>query len=284
VAGPGRRAAVATPRVVLVLAAAGARAAARVAARAAAGPVVSALGTEAEGSSGLDLDPAKPWIVSAWGKKGSGKSYLNRRLYRSFVGDKLALDVNGNAAPGPDAERLTLPLPAKWPAHAPALGEPRRPRNLWFHANPSAATYRLDLDRALAIALFPQEHRVLLWAGEVGELTPHSTSSPHMKLLLMQNRHYNVSGLFDAPRPMNVDPLVLAQSDLVAVFRLPNPADRERIAKSCGIPPREFDTECREVWGRGPRWFLLWHEESETLYRCAPLPDDVSDVPAGGAA
>jgi hypothetical protein len=50
-----------------------------------------------------------------------------------------------------------------------------------YRANPAAATYRDDLDRAVAMALFPQDHRVLLWAGEVGELTPNAKAAPHMR-------------------------------------------------------------------------------------------------------
>ena len=44
------------------------------------------------------FDPMKPMIVSAWGRKGSGKSTFNRRLFRSYPFDKLAIDVNGDAA------------------------------------------------------------------------------------------------------------------------------------------------------------------------------------------
>lgn len=226
----------------------------------------------------LEFDMAgEPMIISAWGKKGAGKSYFNRRIYRSYPGDKIALDVNGNADPGPDAEKVPLPLPTKWPEPARVIGEPRRPRNLHFHANPASPTYRDDLDRAVALALFPQTHRCMLWAGEVGELTPHTNSGPHMRTVLMQNRHFNVDCLFDGPRPADVDKLVLGQSDLIAVFFLPDEDDRKRIAKQCGIPVRDFERECREVWRRGKHHFLLWHTDSETLFRCPPLPDDLAD-------
>jgi hypothetical protein len=89
-----------------------------------------------------------------------------------------------------------------------------------------------------------------------------------------------VFGLFDAPRPMNVDPLVLAQSDLVAIFRLPNPDDRKRVADSIGFDPKRFDEECRRCWGRGAHWFLLWQVETETLWHVPPLPAGLDETAA----
>lgn len=233
----------------------------------------------------LRLDPqASPMIISSFGMKKSGKSHLNGLIYQSWPGDKLAIDVNGNAYVGPDAVRVSMDaegkVPMKWPAQEPPIGEKRKPRNLHYVANPASATYRDDLDRAVAMALFPQDHRVLLWAGEVGELTPHSNSSPHMRLALMQNRHYNIFGLFDAPRPMNVDVLVLAQSDLVAVFETPNPDDRKRIADSIGFTPKRFDEECRRCWARGTHWFLLWQVETKTLWHVPPLPAGLEEAAA----
>lgn len=251
--------------------------------RAAAAPLVAVVVSGVEEAVGPEdpdfpyrLDATKPFIVSAWGRKGSGKSHLNGLLYQSFPGDKLAIDVNGHAYVGPDAERITE-LPKRWPAGTPQLGERRRPRNLHYQANPAADTYRDDLDRAVAMALFPKDHPVLLWAGEVGELTPNSKARPHMRQLLMQNRHHRVAALFDGPRPMNVDVLVLAQSDLVAVFDLPNPADRKRIADSIGYPPKKFDEVCQETWARSDpsdpgSWHVLWDGRTRTLWQVPPLP------------
>jgi hypothetical protein len=220
----------------------------------------------------LNFDPAKPMFITAWGKKGSGKSVFNREIYRSYTGDKLCIDVNGNAEPGADAERITGDLPKKWPARPTELGERRRPRNLHYRAHPGSSTYREDLDRAVALALFPQDHPVLLWAGEVGELQPNGKAGPHMRTVLQQNRHYRVTALFDGPRPVYVNPLTLAQSNLVAVFRLPNPTDRKRIAEEVGYPPKEFDRVCHETWRRGPHWFVLWDADRDQLWRCPPLP------------
>ena len=233
----------------------------------------------------LRLDPfGEPMIISSGGMKGAGKSHLNGLIYQSWPGDKLAIDVNGNAYVGPDAVPVSMDaegrVPMRWPAQEPPIGERPRPRNLHYRANPAAATYRDDLDRAVAMALFPQDHKVLLWAGEVGELTPNSKAAPHMRQVLMQNRHYNVFALFDGPRPMNVDVLVLAQSNLVAIFRLPNPADRKRVADTIGFDPKRFDEECRRCWARGKNWFLLWEVATETLWHGPPLPAGLEEKAA----
>lgn len=237
---------------------------------------------DADDSPLIDLDPRKPWFVSAWGKKGSGKSVINREIFRSYPGDKIAIDINGNADPGEDAEKITRDqLGGKFPAPADTVGERRRARTLWFRAHPGAATFREDLDRAVALALYPQDHPACVWAGEVGELTPNGRAGSHMQTVLMQNRHYNVTALFDGPRPVHVPPLVLSQSNLVAVFRLPNPNDRKRIAEEIGFPPKEFDRECFKTWRRGPHHFVLWDADADQLYRHEPIP--LADEPKAAA-
>ena len=230
--------------------------------------------TDGELSPLQQINPLKPTIITAWGKKGSGKSYLNRVVYKSWPFDRIAIDVNGNADPGEDAEKITTPLPARFPEPAGVVGSERHARSLYFRAHPGSPTYREDLDRVVGLALYPQDHRCLLWAGEVGELQPHGRPGPHMRTALMQNRHYNLSLLFDGPRPVNVDPLTLHQSDLVAVFPLPNPNDRKRIAEAIGVPPKDFDAVCFETWRREGHWFVLYDSATDTLYRHEPIPAD----------
>lgn len=228
----------------------------------------------ADDGGGPVLDLAvwrRPIIVSVWGRAGSGKSVLNRRLYSTWPGDKLAIDVNGNAEPGETAERISTPLPSKWPTLQLGIGERRRPRNLHYRADPGSDTFHDDLDRAVGVALMPQDHPVCLWGGEVGELMPNGRPGPSMRRLLHQNRHYKVTALFDGPRPVYVDPLVLAQSNLVAVYELPNPADRKRIADSIGYPPARFHDECEQTFRRGKYWFLLWDAAAHKLYRHPPI-------------
>jgi hypothetical protein len=219
----------------------------------------------------LGLDPERPSIVSAWGRKRSGKSVLNRVLFQSWPFDGICIDVNGNADPGEHAEKITAPLPTRFPERMAGLGEPPRARTLHFRAHPGDPKYREQLDQAVGLALYPQRKRTCIWAGEVGELQPNGKAGPHLHTLLMQNRHYNVTALFDGPRPTFVNPLTLHQSDLVAVFELPNPRDRERIADAIGFPPKKFHQACHAAW-RTEHAFLLWDSNRKQLYEHEPLP------------
>jgi hypothetical protein len=221
---------------------------------------------EAQGWPG-ELDPDKNFIVSAFGRKGSGKTVFNRQLYQAYPYDKLCIDVNGEADPGPDATRISTPLPARMPPR----GEDKKPVDLHFVCDPGSDTYRDDLDRAVGMAMFPSDHQTLVWGGEVGELTTGGKTGPHLRRLLMQSRHYKTSALFDGPRPVDIDKLVIAQSDMVAVFDLPDPDDRDRVAKVIGYPPKAFSTECEETFHRGQYWHLLWVSKAKRLYRCPPL-------------
>ena len=214
------------------------------------------------------LDPSRNTIVSAFGRKGPGKSTFNRRLYETWPLDKLCVDVNGEAEPGEDATSLRGELPAKYPPRA----ERNVASNLHYVAKPSSPTFRDDLDRSVALVLYPQDHPVLGWFGEVGEFTTGNKTGPHLRTLLMQSRHYKASALFDGPRPIDVDKLVIAQADLVAIFDLPDPDDRDRVAKVIGWPPKPFATECDVTRQRGLFWFLLYQADGHRLWRCPPLP------------
>jgi hypothetical protein len=231
-----------------------------------------------------NMDAARPWVIAAFGTKGTGKSVFSRSIFHSWPGDKVCIDVNGNAGPGDDAERVTLDQAraGKWPEQTLHLGERQRPRNLHFRAHPMAATYREDLDRAVGMALFPQRRPVLLWAGEVGELMPNGRPGRHMRTLLMQNRHHHTAVLMDGPRPVYVDPLVISQADLVACYRLPNEDDRHRVAKEFGCDKRKFDAFALQTWRRSKHAFVLCDKENDTLWSCPPLP--IAGVDTKGAA
>jgi hypothetical protein len=224
----------------------------------------------------LYLDHTRPLFISAFGRKGSGKSAFNREIYRSYPGDKLAIDVNGNAEPGEDAQKITAAdLRKQWPAPDTMPGERRKPRNLHFLADPGSATYEDDLDKAVGMALLPQKHPVMVWAGECTELMPKGRTGPAVRRLLRQSRHYTMSVLFDDPRPMWIDRLVLTQSNLIALFELPEPDDRKRVAQATGHNARKFDEICEETWARGEYWFLLINMDAprgKRLWRMAPLP------------
>jgi hypothetical protein len=215
----------------------------------------------------VNLDPSRNFIISAFGRKGSGKTTFNRTLYRDYPLAKLCIDVNGEADPGEDSQRIS-----ELERAMPPRTEGKPAPDLHYVADPGSDTYRDDLDRAVGMAMYPTAEASLVWCGEVGELCTGNRTGPHLRRLLMQSRHYRTSALFDGPRPTDIDRLVIAQSDYVAVFELPDPDDRERIAKVIGYPPRLFAQECDETFARGDFWHLLWSTKAKRLYRCPPLP------------
>jgi hypothetical protein len=224
----------------------------------------------------LFLDHTRPLFISAFGKKGGGKSAFNREIFKSYPGHKIAIDVNGNAEPGEGSEQITAAdLRKQWPIPATMPGERRKPRNLHYLADPGSPTYTDDLDRAVGMALLPKKLPVMLWSGECQELMPNGRGGPAIRRLLMQSRHYSMSVLFDSPRPMWLDRLVLLQSNLIALFEMPDPDDQKRVAQVTGHRPAKFSEICEETWERGEHWFVLINMDArrgERLWRCAPLP------------
>jgi len=214
------------------------------------------------------LDPTLSSLILLVGRKGSGKSVIARNLYRSYPFDKLAVDVNGDAEPGPDAELIRAPLP-RFP-----IGEDGRPRNLHYRADPGSATYRDDLDRAIGMALYPADLLCMVWLDEIGEVTTGNTTPPHLRRLLMQSRHHGpCSALMCGPRPKDINPLCVSQADRIYIFDLPNPMDRQRLAENMGYPPARLNAELEETLRRGKFWHLMYDAATHTMFRMPPVPE-----------
>jgi len=235
------------------------------------------------------LDPGRPVIVSAFGKKGSGKSVILLMLFRQYPYDKVVIDVAGDDGPwGPEVIELhgtAEDLPRHWPEHLRRDGPDGRPAPmiLRYVPDPGSPTEQEDMDAVVGLAMQHGKktgHCGLL-VHEVGRLTKANKTPPHTRRFLMHNRHNHVSGFLGGPRPQDIDILVLAQSDLVEVFELPNPRDRERVAGTVGWPPRDFDAA---VHGLGNHEYLQFDaneqkpEEGEPdlrLVHYPALPEDV---------
>jgi hypothetical protein len=207
------------------------------------------------------LDPDRPTFVSIFGKKGEGKSVLARRLWDTWPRDELCIDVTGDALGPADARRVGPDVPDLWP-QAVREDEPVRLR---YVPDMRSSTYRDDLDRTVGLGL--RNRGSLLWVDEIGVLTQANRTGPNTRRLLHQGRHQRMTAVFCGPRPVDIDPLVIAQSDVVYVFRMPNPADRQRVAAVCGIEPRRFDAA---VHALGSHEYLRW--DGDELVWFPPLP------------
>jgi hypothetical protein len=217
------------------------------------------------GLAQLQLDPGRANHVFCCGRKGSGKSVLAELFWRSYPYDRLVIDPTGDVDAGPDAVDLETPLPTRWPSK---LGRDRR-QTFRFAADPGSPTFRDDMDRAVGLAF--AHGRCLLWLDEVGELTSANRTTPAMARVLHQARHRKLSTLFCGPRPIDINPLVISQADYVAVFDLPNPADRKRVADVCGIPLEDFEAALADATAE-KHGFVWWDTAERELLIMPPLP------------
>ncbi len=212
------------------------------------------------------LDPGRPTTVFITGKKGEGKSELARLLWDTWPYDRLVIDPTGDVDTGPGTQNLSVPLPLRFPVSAEGSRV-----SLRFRADPGSPTYEDDLDRAVGLALRHPGRQCLLWADEVGELTRANRTPPNFRRALHQGRHYGLSKLLCGPRPIDINPLCISQADLVYVFKLPNPADRRRVADNIGWDPADFDTAVQAL---GRHEFLEYDSATDVLSHYPPLPLD----------
>lgn len=241
------------------------------------------------------LDVGTGLVISLYGKKKSGKSVMGSMLARSYPGDIVALDVAGDDGPMPPpagglTELVEDPvidlvgsvdeLPTAWP-------EDQRDGNrrmiLRYVPDPGSSTFAEDMDAVVALAY--SHGKCCLLVHEMGVVAPANMVQPHMKRVLMHNRHRHLTVIACMPRPKGIDPLVLGQSDLVYAFDVPQAMDCVRIAEVIGWPAQEF---AAAVKGLGPHEYLRFDanepkpdgnaagtEDDPRLIWFPKLPDDV---------
>lgn len=218
------------------------------------------------------LDPRKAVQVALVGKRGSGKTELLYRLFDTYPYDRLAIDPNGDLKMPEGTVDLEPPIPARWPGQAfeQLHGERRKQQTLYFRPDFHEDGYREDMDRAIGMAYAHGRCAVLF--DEVHEGAPANRTPPHMRRALRQGRHRELTELFATPRPLTVDPLVIANADVVYVFKLPNPHDRRRVADCIGWDPKDFDQAVSEL---GEYEYLRYESKTDDLAHYPALPASV---------
>ncbi len=230
-----------------------------------------------------NLDISRSPIITGVGKKRSGKSVMGLLWFQHYPGDRVVIDVAGDDGPTPASEPDVVELhgtvddlPSSWPE---MQRRDDRPMTLRYVPDMGSPTRLEDMDHVVGLAMAHGDCMILI--HEVGRVAPANRTPPHMSRLLESNRHRNVSAVFLGPRPQGIDPLVLAQADLVYVFTLPNPNDRRRVAECIGWPPAEFDAAVHDL---GEHEYLRYDDnmpapaEGEPdlrLVHFEPLPADV---------
>lgn len=215
------------------------------------------------------IDSTQNQIMTFFGRKGSGKSVAAREHFRAWPGaDLLVIDINGDADPGDDMQAIVLRGPL---VQLPARKDSRVPETYRWIADPKAATFREDIDKAIGAALFPRDRKVVIWIDEGGEAFPVNQTGPNGRLLLHQSRHFDTSALICAPRPKGLDPLTYAQSDRVFLFDVPASMDRQRIAETIGITAVKLSSVMDETNRRGKHWSTMYHAHEHQIYRLPPF-------------
>lgn len=183
--------------------------------------------------------PDPPIFIACVGRKGQGKSELAWALWDSWEGDRLVLDTTadvGRLHPDPETIDLDQPPPA-WPVWMKDAEADRLSlRYVPDHADPS---YRDDMDRMIGLAFSHGD--CLIWVEETGLVAPSGRVLPHTNKVLHMGRHQRITLINTFPRPMGVDPLVMAQADVIYCFDLPNPDDRKRLADVIGWDRGQVD-------------------------------------------
>lgn len=219
-------------------------------------------------------DPRKAFYVFTTGKKGSGKSHYCRAWFDAYngQGDRLVIDPTGDLAgdltdEGVPYQRLD---PNALPARLPESADERDPFvTCVLVPDMGSATAQDDIDRAIGMALRGRDRHALLWIDEVGAVTSGAKTPPNMRRVLHQGRHHNLTVLMAGPRAMDVDPLCIAQADLVATFRQPQVYDRQRIADTIGYDRQEFDALNEQLTGHE---YTAYDATEDQMYVMPPLP------------
>lgn len=202
------------------------------------------------------LDPRKPHFITVVGKKGSGKSELATAFWDSYPGDRLVIDPTGDVdTHDPKTIALHDPLPVRWPAK---FDPEQRRQTLRYVPDMGSATYVHDMDHAAGLAF--NHEKCLLYLDEVGDITNANFTPPAMRRILHQCRHARLSVLCAAPRPIDINKLVISQADFIGVFLLPDEDDRKKLAKNMGYSVAEFEEAHDELRGAARKHWYLWYD------------------------
>lgn len=234
------------------------------------------------------FDAAKGFFTFACGRKGSGKSVLTRRIWDSYPGDKMVIDITQSVAHDLRREGRSFTLmsgdmvPLRFPAPLADETTGERSRSIVVYQPDMGAKDAVDqMDRALGIAL--ARGRVAVWIDEIGDMARVGATPPNLRRALHHGRHRRLTLLMAGPRPIAVDPLCIAQADHVFTFDLPNPADRKRVADVIGWPPAPFEKAAQSLRSHEYLWYnALAEGGAGELLHMPPLPAQKKVLPQRG--
>lgn len=219
--------------------------------------------------TGRQPDPSKPTQIVIVGKKGFGKTELGWLLFESYPYDRVLIDPNADIKVDPEKTVTLDEIPSRWPSHLFEKGERATVR---YIPDFGATDYLDQIDRAVGMAYaHGPTVPTCVFIDEAHEALPAGRTPPHCRRALRQGRHQDLSLIFATPRPMTSDPLMTSQADWVYAFKLPNPADRRRVAENIGWDPKEFDAA---IFALEKFEYLRYDSAEDDLAHFPPLPEE----------
>lgn len=203
------------------------------------------------------LNPAKGAFISSFGPKGFGKSEFITRYTIAYPYNGLLMDLTGDVDPGHTFTRpisqelyyLAMELEGLKGQSLEGLAEFRaKVRAAWMpEGRPVKYRYMPQfhqdgwLERSdLFIGLAYLCGRVFIHLDEIDDEAPVNNTPRWTRLALRLGRHEELSMGMAGPRPSEISPLVLNQSDLVTIHGQLHELDVKRMAKQLHLKDAEL--------------------------------------------
>lgn len=199
------------------------------------------------------------------GYTGSGKSTLARSIFGTVQGPRFIIDPSDSSLTA-DVARFgaTVHGPPDPEAVAAQLDEHAALDTIRYV--PNDPTDRAEYD-AVYRWLFDHFPR-FTWLDEAGLAAPARRAPNMVTRYLVQGRKRQLGHLACHTRPREVSRNLIAQSQHVALFALPNPDDRDHVASAVGLTPSTLEQHMGEL---EPHGFLWWNVRTRDLTLCPPL-------------
>lgn len=186
---------------------------------------------------------------------------MARRLFLSTPAPRLVVDPN-------DSSLTAI-------AGAVTFSDASRPTNERGEAWRTAATARFVPDDPADRAAYNELYRWVwahfpryLWLDEAADAAPANGCPALVRRVIQQGAKRSLGHLACHTRPRELARNLIAQAQHVFVFELPNPDDRDHIARIAGIPREVIEAELGRL---EPHGFLWWQQAERRLTVCRPL-------------
>lgn len=187
------------------------------------------------------------------GTTGSGKSLLARALFLAAPGRRVVVDPFDSEMTSSVGEQYTVN------SHA-AIDWARF--DTWRIVPPRSEIDNWDWYSEVYEFLFDSssaEDPLFLWTDEAGEMTTANRIPRGVRLVQNQGRKRKLSHEITATRPALVHGSMWSQLQYWAIFQLPWPADKDRVASAMGVSPSVFD----DLQSRLGRHGFFWYDVRE---------------------